>query len=578
MNSTAHKNNSLVKYLLLFFVVYAFIEFAYVFAAAALLISQETYMHLNILQIIDLIVCNIVASLFIRHYMQKKGDIHFGIIKCIVTAVLLTIPYYAILSGVDTYVNNVLVLITEDPNTRTLILLLFRALLPILLMIPLVIATWKTVSKQWKDALIMTKSSYAALACVTILFTAIVIITFSSADTTKGLQGYLDGWIIMAAKGIGLGIGIYLVINSILTHEKIKIEQSEPINKVLSNQLNVKQTVKHISGLFVASLMIECILTFLYVQLSLIFTDVMVFTNQYLPLPFVLTACILLLNFLYLRSMGMRSLADSPWKGWAIASLAILVISYLHHLHIMFPLALLLPILNMNIYMEAILLSYEYFALLYLGTVLLFQVIIRKGDNGGRGKLIPIHLLMLLGAVILQTVTTQYSIIDYNLSEFNMSLMGLVDMSSMTGSIVILIPEVLLLSFSVYLASRYTLYSSRKRKSAIPLTDNETQIERESFELISYAGDAYVAFVQQEAVKMGKYFIFESGQGRAGEVERDGLQPKDLSGWLIDLHEYNPNETSYENCNIKAYKTKKYVLAQWSKTEDDSLNITFDSF
>ena len=73
MDSTAHKKNSLVKYLLLFFVVYAFIEIAYMLAAAALLISQETYMLFNIIQFTDLIVCNIAASLFIRHYMQKKG-------------------------------------------------------------------------------------------------------------------------------------------------------------------------------------------------------------------------------------------------------------------------------------------------------------------------------------------------------------------------------------------------------------------------------------------------------------------------------------------------------------------------
>ena len=89
--------------------------------------------------------------------------------------------------------------------------------------------------------------------------------------------------------------------------------------------------------------------------------------------------------------------------------------------------------------------------------------------------------------------------------------------------------------------------------------------------------DPYFEFVQQEAAKIGKYFMLDSGEGRDFEDSKTGWYIEDLSGWLVDPSEYEKF--------IRLKKDEKYrqdfadyVFAIWEKNIDGSIKIEFKKY
>jgi len=90
--------------------------------------------------------------------------------------------------------------------------------------------------------------------------------------------------------------------------------------------------------------------------------------------------------------------------------------------------------------------------------------------------------------------------------------------------------------------------------------------------------DPYEEFVEQEALKIGKVFRLDSGEGRDGIDEITGWYVEDLSGWLI-----NPSDSE---CFIESRKEgttddvfeDEYVFAIWSKDENGALSIDFKKY
>ena len=90
--------------------------------------------------------------------------------------------------------------------------------------------------------------------------------------------------------------------------------------------------------------------------------------------------------------------------------------------------------------------------------------------------------------------------------------------------------------------------------------------------------DPYVEFVNQEALKNGKYFVLDSGEGRGFDDSKNGWCVEDLSGWLIDPAEHETFIDSRRLGTVDDDFNDDYVFAVWSKENNGELKITFKKY
>ena len=89
--------------------------------------------------------------------------------------------------------------------------------------------------------------------------------------------------------------------------------------------------------------------------------------------------------------------------------------------------------------------------------------------------------------------------------------------------------------------------------------------------------DPYLEFVNQEAMKTGKYFLLDSGEGREFKDLKTGWLVEDLSGWLVE-------KSMYEKFNDLKKDEKyrqdfaDYIFAIWEKHTDGSIKIEFKKY
>lgn len=87
--------------------------------------------------------------------------------------------------------------------------------------------------------------------------------------------------------------------------------------------------------------------------------------------------------------------------------------------------------------------------------------------------------------------------------------------------------------------------------------------------------DKYVDFVEEEAKKIGKIFILDSGEGNEFFDEENQFDGEDLSGWLIDEGEReNFIEVKNKGNEYEVYGDN-YIFAKWNKNSKGKLTIEF---
>lgn len=90
--------------------------------------------------------------------------------------------------------------------------------------------------------------------------------------------------------------------------------------------------------------------------------------------------------------------------------------------------------------------------------------------------------------------------------------------------------------------------------------------------------DPYLEFVHQQALKIGKYFILDSGEGRDLDYPVTGWYVEDLSGWLIDPQDHQKFIAARKAGTADSEFADSYVFAIWSKDADGNLNINFKRY
>lgn len=87
--------------------------------------------------------------------------------------------------------------------------------------------------------------------------------------------------------------------------------------------------------------------------------------------------------------------------------------------------------------------------------------------------------------------------------------------------------------------------------------------------------DGFLQFVQQEAKRIGKIFILDTGEGNDFEDPVKGWYVEDLSGWLI-------NDSSKERFLVDLERGKHwdtfsefYVFVEWNIKDNSEIEINF---
>ncbi len=89
--------------------------------------------------------------------------------------------------------------------------------------------------------------------------------------------------------------------------------------------------------------------------------------------------------------------------------------------------------------------------------------------------------------------------------------------------------------------------------------------------------DKFLDFVKEQALKMGKVFFINSGEGR-DEIVGD-MYVEDLSGWLIDKKDEKEFEEQWKNGidNISSIFDKNFVFVIWRK-DNNKIQIEFKKY
>ena len=90
--------------------------------------------------------------------------------------------------------------------------------------------------------------------------------------------------------------------------------------------------------------------------------------------------------------------------------------------------------------------------------------------------------------------------------------------------------------------------------------------------------DPYLEFVHQQALKIGKYFILDSGEGRDFDDPMTGWYIEDLSGWLIEPKDHKKFIAARKAGTADEEFSDSYVFAMWSKDAKENLNIEFKRY
>jgi len=90
--------------------------------------------------------------------------------------------------------------------------------------------------------------------------------------------------------------------------------------------------------------------------------------------------------------------------------------------------------------------------------------------------------------------------------------------------------------------------------------------------------DPYLEFVHQEALKKGKFFLLDSGEGRGFDDSKTGWYVEDLSGWLIDPADHEKFIESRKAETADDEFGNEYVFAIWSSDDTGELSITFKKY
>lgn len=93
--------------------------------------------------------------------------------------------------------------------------------------------------------------------------------------------------------------------------------------------------------------------------------------------------------------------------------------------------------------------------------------------------------------------------------------------------------------------------------------------------------DSYMEFVLSEALKAGKTFVLDSGEGRVCTSSKENWDIEDLSGWLVNSHEVDALLEARDEDVAHETFSDSYVFAIWSKSEAGNIEVSFknhDSF
>jgi hypothetical protein len=93
-----------------------------------------------------------------------------------------------------------------------------------------------------------------------------------------------------------------------------------------------------------------------------------------------------------------------------------------------------------------------------------------------------------------------------------------------------------------------------------------------------FYNDQYLEFVHQQALKIGKYFILDSGEGRNLIDSTPDWDVEDLSGWLIDPKEHQKFIDARKSGVADEDFADCYVFAIWSKDATGNLHIEFKRY
>ena len=90
--------------------------------------------------------------------------------------------------------------------------------------------------------------------------------------------------------------------------------------------------------------------------------------------------------------------------------------------------------------------------------------------------------------------------------------------------------------------------------------------------------DGYLQFVEQEAKKLNKLFILDSGEGNDFEDPKTGWYIEDLSGWLIEENKLKMfSESKKKNQHYSEFGND-YVFVRWSLTDSGIIGINFKNY
>ncbi|WP_310605487.1 hypothetical protein [Anaerosporobacter sp.] len=87
--------------------------------------------------------------------------------------------------------------------------------------------------------------------------------------------------------------------------------------------------------------------------------------------------------------------------------------------------------------------------------------------------------------------------------------------------------------------------------------------------------DGYLDFVQDNAKKLGKIFMLDTGEGNDLEYEKKGWYVEELSGWLINENEKSLFLKSIENDTVEDVFPNDFVWVKWRLVEDE-LQVWFE--
>lgn len=90
--------------------------------------------------------------------------------------------------------------------------------------------------------------------------------------------------------------------------------------------------------------------------------------------------------------------------------------------------------------------------------------------------------------------------------------------------------------------------------------------------------EAFIEFVMNEAKKLGKVFIIDSGEGHDCIDDETGWYMEDFSGWLVSSSDEEELLKARENGTAYKDYSDTYVFAIWSKSEQNILQIEFKKY